>query len=90
MTEREFGDRDRGRGRRVHDLDAARVGGLLVHVVEPDAGAADDLQVCAGVDDVGRDLGGAAHDDGVIGRDGLDQVGRRKTGPLVDFDSGIL
>ena len=50
---------------RVHDDDAARAGGLDVHIVDAGAGAGDRLEFLAGRDDVGRDFRRAAHDERV-------------------------
>ena len=43
--------------RSLHHNDPMFSGGLHVHVVHARPRAADDLQVAAGVDDVGRHLG---------------------------------
>ena len=43
MRERELGDGDRRAAGRVHHHDAAAGGGVEVHVVDADAGAADHL-----------------------------------------------
>jgi hypothetical protein len=48
------------RGRRVDHQDSAGGGRVHVDVVEADAGAGDDLELRAGVEDVGVDGGGRA------------------------------
>ena len=45
-----------------------------IHVVDAGAGSADHLEAGAALDQVGRDLGGAAHDDSVVGVDSLRQL----------------
>jgi hypothetical protein len=43
--------------------------------IEPDAGPDQDLEVPARLDDGAGDLGGAAHDDGAVAGDDLDEIG---------------
>ena len=58
----ELGHADAVRAWRVHDDDAARAGGLDVHIVNAGAGAGDRFEFLAGRDDFRRDFRGAAHD----------------------------
>ena len=62
-------------GRRVDDHDATGGGGGDVDVVETDTGACDDLQLLAGVEDLGVDSRRGTHEDGVGVDDGLEQLG---------------
>ena len=63
-----LGGGDDVRLRRVHDQDAALGGRRHVDVVQPDAGAGDDLQVRGRRQRLGVDLrGGADHDGGRVG-----------------------
>jgi hypothetical protein len=50
----------------VHDDDSPPAGGRDVHVVQADAGTADDLQPVGEVDDLLCDICGAPDDQGVI------------------------
>jgi hypothetical protein len=61
-----FGRRDRVAERRVHDDDAAARGGRDIDIVDADAGAADDLEVGRGGDQLFRRLGGRADGETVI------------------------
>ncbi len=71
-------------GRRVDDDDAALRGRLEVDVVDADAGSADDLQPACVLQDVARDLGLAADDQGVvIGDERLELLGLK---PRFDVD----
>ena len=51
---------------RIHHRDAAGGGGCHVHVVVPDAVAADDPQPRSGGNHVGREPGGPQHDHGGV------------------------
>src|SRR6185437_8649003 len=55
-----------------------------------DAGAADDLQLRRGLDDVRRDLGRGADRDAVILADDLEQLVFRETGLDVGLDAALL
>lgn len=57
----------------VHDDDTVFGGGLDIDVVDADSGAADDLEVLGGLEDLGGDLGLAADDQAVELGDDLDQ-----------------
>src|SRR5262249_8412223 len=58
---------------RVHHHDAARGGGVDVDVVDADAGTADHAQLGGAGQHVGRHLGGATHDEGVVAADDVAQ-----------------
>src|SRR3954466_3526889 len=81
-----FGRGDGVAVRRVHHHDAARGGGTDIDVVDADAGAADDLQVGGGVEQLPRHLGGGADREPVIWPDDGAQVGRRQAGLEVHLD----
>ena len=66
----QFRDADAVGSWRVHDDNAATAGGFDVHVVHARTGAGDRAELRGGGNNVGGDLGGAAHDNGV----GLRQV----------------
>ena len=72
------GDRVSARG--VHHDDAALRGGVDVHIVHPDPGAADGFKVFRRGDDVSPDLGLAADDKGGKFRDNFEQFLVRQTG----------
>jgi hypothetical protein len=74
----QLGRRDGVSPGRVHDEHATTGGGREVHVVDPHAGAADDLQALRGLDHLGGHLAAAADEDGVVGRHELDELGRRQ------------
>ena len=62
------GDGVAGRG---VDHDDAVLGGFVdIYVIHADSGAGDDLQLFARLNDIGRDLGLAAHNQGVVVADG--------------------
>ena len=85
-----LGRRDRVAVRRVHDDDAAAGGGWDVDVVDADTGAADDLEVRGGGEDVGGDLRrGADREAVVVGDDGFQFV-LREADLHVDVDAAIL
>ena len=87
LAERELGDADAVRARRVHDDDAAGAGGGDVDVVDAGAGAGNHPQARRGGDDRRGDLGGAANDDRVgIGDVGGELV-RRAARTGVDLPS---
>ena len=66
MPDRELGDAHGARGRRVHDDDLARSRFVDVDVVDADPGTADDLEARRPAEDLFRDLGPTAYDQGVI------------------------
>ena len=72
-------------GRRVDHGDARLGGRFNVDVVNAHAGAANDAQPFARPDHLGRRLGGAAHEQGVVVADDLDQLLRRQIGADIDF-----
>ncbi len=74
----------------VDDNDALLAGVLDVDVVDADAGAGDDLQALAGVDQRRVDLGAAAGDDGVVAGDEFVQFGNRQAELDVDLDPRIF
>ncbi len=71
-----------------HD-DALGGGRGHVDVVDADAGAADDLEVLAGLDDLPGHLGLAADDECVIVLDLLDELLLRELGLHVDLHAGL-
>mmetsp|Transcript_11999 Transcript_11999/g.31770 ORF Transcript_11999/g.31770 Transcript_11999/m.31770 type:complete len:344 (+) Transcript_11999:1289-2320(+) len=72
-----LGGGDAVAGGRVDDDDAALAGGVEVDVVDADAGAADDLEVGGGLEDLAGDGRRGADDDGVVGADDvLELLGR--------------
>ncbi len=86
----QHGDGVLGRGDHIArgriDHGDARLGGRFnVDVVNADAGAADDTQLLARPDHLGGRLGGAAHEQGVVVADDLDQLLRRQIGADVDL-----
>ena len=84
QRDRVLGGGDDVRLRGVDHHHAAGGGGGDVDVVEPDAGAADDDQLGAGVEHVGRDLGGRADDQGVRRGHDSEQLLGREVGADVD------
>ena len=72
------GDRIAVRG--IHDDDAALGGGGDVDIVDADPGAADDLELRRGGEQLGRDLGGRTHRESLIAGDALLQLGRAEPG----------
>jgi hypothetical protein len=83
-----LGGGDDVRGRRVDDHDPGRGGGGHVDVVEAHAGAADDGQLLGGAEDLGVDLRGRAHEQGVGGGDGLEE--RRAVGAVDGADLDLV
>jgi CBS domain-containing protein len=73
--EGQFGGGDRVAAGGVHHHDAALGGGGDIHVVHTHAGAADDLELFGGFENLGRHLGFGAHDHGVHVRDEREQLG---------------
>lgn len=61
-----FGRGDRVAERRVHDDDTALGSGRDIDIVDADAGAADDLEVGRGGDQLFRCLGGGADSEAVV------------------------
>jgi hypothetical protein len=61
-----LGGGDRVAKRGVHHHDALGRGGGEVNIIDPDPGAADDLQVIGFCDDIGGSLGGGPHRQTVI------------------------
>ena len=87
LAERQLGDADAVRARRVHDDDAAGAGGGDVDVVDAGAGAGNHPQARRGGDDRRGHLGGAANDNRVgVGEVGGELV-RRAAGTGVDLPS---
>ena len=86
QRERLLGGADDVGLRRVHDHHAAPGRLVDVDVVEPDAGARDDLEVGRGGQHVGGHLGGAADDQRVVGRDLGGEVARGEFGSDVDLE----
>ena len=76
-------------GGRVDHGDAGAGGGVEVDVVHADAGAGDDLQLLAGFDYVAVDLGLAAHHQGFVATDGLQQLGGLHARLDVYFGPGL-
>jgi hypothetical protein len=72
--ERVLGGGDHVGLRRVGHDDPALRGGGDVHVVDPDAGAADDLEARRPVDQVGRQLRRGADEDPVVLADAVEVV----------------
>ena len=75
---------------RVHDDHAAHGGRFDVNVVDTHAGAADDAQLLARGQHVGRDLRAAADDQRVILRDDFEQLLLAHTGLHVDVHVVML
>ena len=75
------------RRRSVADDHAAVGGGGHIDVVDAHARAADDLEVRARLDDLARDLGARAHDEGVVAGDRLDQLLGREIEQHVDLEA---
>ena len=75
---------------RVHHDDALLRRRRDVDIVDTDPGAADDLQVRRGGEDVGGDLGGRADREPVIGADHRDQFVLGLAGDDVDVDAAFL
>jgi len=71
---------------RVHDHHPPSCGGLDVDVIEPDAGARDDLQIGGSCEHLAGDLRGAADDQCVVRRDLGCEVARGEVEPLVDLE----
>ncbi|MBA7675758.1 hypothetical protein ES703_83995 [subsurface metagenome] len=70
------------------DHDDAVLGGFVdSDVVHADAGAGDDLQLFAGPNDISRDLGLAAHNEGVVVADGGNKLFRLEAG--LDLHLGV-
>ena len=72
------GNRVSARG--VHDDNATLGGGVDVHIVHPDPGAADGFEVFRRGDDVSPHLGLAANDKGGKFRDNFEQFLVRQAG----------
>ena len=72
---------------RIHHGDAVRRGRADVDVVDADARAADGSELGRRLDDVRRDLRGAADDEGRHASDRPAELFRGEPGPVVDFDS---
>src|SRR5690606_35870648 len=75
--------------RGVDDHHAPVGGGLHVHVVEADAGPADDDEVLPGRDDVRGDLGGGADDQRVRALHRLEEAVRAEIQLQVDLVAGL-
>jgi hypothetical protein len=87
-----LGRGDRIAERRVHDDDTAARGGRNVDIVDADAGAADDLEIGRGGDQLFGDLGGGADGEAVIMADDFEQLVLvlAELRLEVDFDAAIL
>ena len=79
-----LGGRDGVAGRSVDDRDAGGGGGGDVDVVDADAGTADDDQSLAGGDGLGVGLDAAAHEQGVVLRQGREELVARQAHANVD------
>ena len=86
----ELGGRDRVATRGIHDDDAALGGGINIHVVHADAGAADDFQQRRGGENVAADLGLRADGDRVNIFDQLQHLRRSGAVGLDDFKARLL
>jgi hypothetical protein len=84
-----LGGGDQIRRRRVDDEHAAVGGSGDVDVVHADAGAADDLEARAGLEQLRRDLGAAAHDEGVVLGQDLGEARSLLGGELVHLGAGL-
>ena len=76
---------------RVHDHDAAACGGGDIDIVDADTGAADDLELGSGFDELGRDLGRRADGEPVIGGDDGEEriLVLAEIGLIVDIDAAV-
>ncbi len=79
------GGHDVGLGR-VGDDDPAAGGSRDVDVVDADAGAPDHAQLTGPLDQIGRELGGRAHEDAVVLADPLGQLLVAPVDPEVDVE----
>ena len=71
----EFGHGDRVAGGRIDDRDAKPGGVIHRDIVDPDSRSAHHLQSGAGREQLGRNVGGRAPDDRVVGANAVDQLG---------------
>ena len=92
QRDRVLGRGDRIAEGRVHHDDAARGGGRDVDIVDADAGAADDLELGRGGDQLFGDLGGRADGEAVILADDFEQLVLvlAEIRLVVDLDAAIL
>jgi hypothetical protein len=88
--DRMFGGGDAVAEGRVHHDDALLRRRRDVDVIDADPGAADDLQVGRGGEDVGGDFGGRTDGEAVIIADHRDQLVLGLAGDLVDLDAALL
>ena len=86
---RVFGGGDRVAEGRVHHHHAALAGGRDIDVVDPDPGAADDLEIGRGFEDFGRDFGRGSDRKTLIFADNRFQFVGRKAGLLVHFAAAL-
>src|SRR5690606_27558583 len=82
--------RDRVAVRRVHHDDATGRRSTRIDIVDPDAGAAYDLQPLAGGDDLLGDLGGGPYGEAVVVADNLFELILREADLHVDIDTALL
>ena len=87
-----LGGGDRIAERRVHHDDAAPRGGGNIDIVDADAGAADDLEIGRGGDQLFGDLGRRADGEAVILADDFEQLVLvlAEVGQIIDLDAAIL
>lgn len=71
-------------GGRIDDQAAVLGGGGQIHIIDSDTGSSDDFQPASGgLKDLARDLGAAAHDEGVAERDlGAELLGAEVVGAV--------
>ena len=84
-----LGGGDRVPARRVHHDDAVLGGGRQIDVVDPDAGAADRLELGRPLDDRGRDLRLAADHDPLVETGVGEEILRRNPDPDIDVQGRI-
>ena len=86
---RMLGDADAVGARRVDDQNAAGAGGGHVDVVDPRSGARDDAQVGSGSEQIGGDLGRAAHHQGIGVSESVEELGRRTAASGIYLPAGL-
>ena len=82
-----FGCSDRIAVGRIHDNDAALGCRRDIDIVDPDAGAADDLEIVRRVEQLGGDLCRRAHREPLIARQAALQFGRAEPGRNIGLDA---
>ena len=90
MRDGQFGGGDGVPGGRVDDDDATVGGRLDIDVVDANAGAADDPQSVRRLDHAPGDLCRAAHEQGVVLRDGGDEIVLGESGAHIDANISVL